>query len=87
MSDYASIGAIHATVAHLEIPYVLKLPRVGVRYVDVLNDSNVSQEHDASEARLAIDGAIERVLAKHDANEPLVPNPNRKVSDEPECSV
>ena len=90
-----AIGSWAATSGHeKEADYMSTyvLARSGVDLDDAMlvwdrlpADSNVSQKHHASEERLEnIDEAIEEVRAKSTTNEPLVPNPNRKVSDDSE---
>ena len=87
-----AIGSWVATSGHeMQADYMSTyvLARSGVNLDDAMlvwdrlpDDSNVSQKHHASEARLEnIDEAIEEVRAKSAANEPLDPNPNRKVSE------
>lgn len=91
----SAIGTWASTAGHekqADYMSTYVLARSGVNLDDAMlvwdrlpADSNVSQKHHDSEARQEnIDEAIEEVRAKRDANEPLVPNPNRKVSDDSE---
>lgn len=65
------------------------LARAGVDVAEAMlisnqlsKESGIAQELRASKARLkGIDKAIEELNSKRDANEALIPNPNRKVSE------
>ena len=65
------------------------LARAGVGPKEAMNvwrrlskETDLSQKLSASEARLkAIDNVVNEVMAKHNANEPLVPNPKMKVAE------
>ena len=91
----SALGSWVATAGHeFQADYmsIYLLARSGVDLDDAMliwgrlpEDSQVAKGHPAAEKRKEnIDQAIEEVRAKRDANEPLVPNPNRKVSEEPE---
>lgn len=88
----SSIGSWVATAGHeMEADYMSAylLARAGVDLDDALliwnrlpSESDAAKKHHASDARLEnIDKAIEEVMAKRNSNEPLIPNPNRRVSE------
>ncbi|MCY3883778.1 MAG: PDZ domain-containing protein [Gammaproteobacteria bacterium] len=88
----SKIGSWVATAGHeMEADYVSTylLARAGVDLDEALlvwdrlpSESDAAQKHHASDARLEnIEKAIEEVRTKRDSNEPLIPNPNREISE------
>lgn len=90
-----SIGSRFASAGHeIEADYLSThlLVRAGIDAVEALliwdrlsEESDIAQKHHNVEARFEdIFKSLEEVNAKRDSNEPLVPNPNRKVTSSTE---